>query len=203
MTRIIPNWIEGLSAGEQRWLAGLLLLAVLLILLCLFHDHLRYWREGRKITRVAKQLGARVLRDIHLPDGLGGLVSIDFLVLATDAILVIAVKRYDGMIFGSARTEVWTQTVHRRSYRFPNPDPHLLQQISAVKNIVSVTSVRGVHLFTDRAVFPREKPLNVLQAKDLCTSARRPRLNDIPAELRTAWAQLVESRKTGEMPFTS
>ena len=46
-----------------------------------------------------------MLRDIDLPDGMGGEIRIDFVVLSTDAILVISVKRYDGMIFGGAQTD--------------------------------------------------------------------------------------------------
>jgi hypothetical protein len=42
-------------------------------------------------------------------------------------------------------------------------------------------------------VFPRDKPSNVVQVKDLRNSVRRPGLKDIPAELRTAWTQLIES----------
>ncbi len=191
MTDMIPTWMESLTASEQRRLAGLLMLAIVLILLYLFHDSLRYWREGRKITRGAKRLGARMLRDVHLPDGMGGDISIDFLVLTTDAILVIGVKRYDGLIFGGARIDVWTQTIGSRSYKFPNPDTYLQQQTGAVRMIVPKTPVRGLHLFSDSAVFPRDKPSNVLQVNDLLGSTRRPRLKDIPAELRAAWTQLM------------
>ena len=193
MTDMIPAWMASLTASEQRRLTGLLLLAIVLILLYLFRDSLRYWREGRRITRVAKRLGARVLRDVRLPDGMGGEISIDFLVLAADAILVIGVKRYDGLIYGSARIDEWTQSIRNRSYKFPNPDTYLQQQIGAVRMIVPKTPVRGLHLFSDSAVFPKDKPSNVLQARDLTGSARRPRLKDIPAELQAAWTQLIDA----------
>ena len=190
MTEIFPAWIESLTASEQRRFTGLLMLAVVLILLYLFRNSLRYWREGRQITRLARRLGARMFRDVEIPDGLGGRIGIDFLVLATDAILVIGVKRYDGLIYGSERTDEWTQSIHRRSYKFPNPDTYLQQQTGAVRMIVPKVPVRGLHLFADSAVFPKDKPSNVLQAKDLLPVTRRPRLNDIPAELQTAWTQL-------------
>jgi hypothetical protein len=193
MTDMIPTWMASLTASEQRRLTGLLLLVIVLILLYLFRDSLHYWKESRNINRVAKRLGARMLRDIRVPDGMGGEISIDFLVLATDAILVIGVKRYDGLIYGSARIDEWTQSIHRRSYRFPNPDTCLQQQIGAVRLIVPKTPVRGLHLFTDSAVFPKDKPSNVLQAQDLRGSSPRPRLKDIPAELQTAWTQLMHA----------
>jgi hypothetical protein len=193
MTDIFPTWIESLTASEQHRLTGLLMLAVVLILLYLFRDSLRHWREERQITRLAKRLGARMLRDVHLPDGLGGRIGIDFLVLATDAVLVIGVKRYDGLIYGSERIDEWTQSIHRRSYKFPNPDTWLQQQIGAVRMIVPGIPVRGLHLFSDSAVFPKDKPFNVLQVKDLPPGTRRPRLNDIPAELQLAWTQLIHA----------
>jgi hypothetical protein len=190
---MIPAWMESLTATEQRRLTGLMVLAIVLILLYLFRDSLRYWREGRKITRVAKRLGARMLRDVGLPDGLGGEISIDFLVLTADAILVIGVKRYDGLIYGSARIDEWTQSIRNRGYKFPNPDTYLQQQIGAVRMIVPKTPVRGLHLFSDSAVFPKDKPSNVLQVKDLRAGAARPRLKDIPAELQAAWEQLIDA----------
>jgi hypothetical protein len=198
MTDAFPTWIASLTASEQRWLAGLLILAVLVMLMYLFRDPLGYWKEGRRITHAAKRLGARMLRDVRLPDGMGGKISIDYLLLASDAILVIGVKRYDGLIFGSAQTDTWTQVINSRSYKFPNPDTYLKQQISAIRIIAPKVPVRGLHLFTDKAVFPKDKPRNVLQAKDLRSNFRRPKVKDIPAPLRTAWTQLTASLNSGQ-----
>jgi hypothetical protein len=195
MTDAFPAWMASLTASEQRWLAVLMILVVVLILMYLFRDPLNYWREGRRIAWSAKRLGARMLHDISLPDGMGGDINLDFLVLAPDAILVIGVKRYDGLIFGSPRTDEWTQVINSRSYKFPNPDTHLKQQISAVRILLPKIPVRGLHLFTDNAVFPKDKPANVLQAKDLHRLTRRPGMKEIPAELRTAWERLVASLK--------
>ncbi len=143
MTDAFPTWIENLTTGEQLGLAGIIILAVLLILLYLSRDSLRYWRESRQIRRAAKWSGARMLRNVRLPDGMGGETSIDFLALAAGAVLVIGVKRYDGLIFGSTRTDEWTQVINGRSYKFPNPDAGLLRQIGAVRVIVPGISGQG------------------------------------------------------------
>jgi hypothetical protein len=194
MTDLLPVWIKNLTAVEQRLLAVLLLLAALLVLLHLVRAPLRDWRERRQIRRTVRQLGARILRDITLADGMGGDIHIDYLALCSDAILVIDVKRYDGMIFGSTKTDEWTQTLNSRSYKFPNPEIHLARQISAIRNIIPKTPVSGLHLFTDTALFPWDKPPNVLQLKDLRnSSSHRPAIKDIPAELRTAWAQIIQA----------
>jgi hypothetical protein len=194
MADLFPTWIQNLTPDELRLLLGLLALAALLTLSYLLRKPLSYWRETRQITRAAKRMGVRLLRDITLPDGMGGDVRIDFLALSIDAILVIDVKRYDGMIFGSTQTDEWTQTLNSRSYKFPNPDTYLAKQVTAVRGIVPKTPVRGLHLFTDSAAFPWDKPPNVLQSKDLGSSGtRRPRMKEIPRELRTAWTHIMKT----------
>ena len=194
MTDLLPNWIEGLGTGEQQLMIGVLILSTLLVLAYFLRIPLRSWKEKRQIRRAVKRLGARVMRDASLPDGMGGKINIDSLVLTVDAILVIGVKRYDGMIFGSANTDEWTQTLNSRSYRFPNPDVYLAQQLSAVQSIITRVPVKGLHLFTDTATFPWDKPDNVLQVNDLLSKKiTRPEPKDIPADLGKAWLQLSKS----------
>lgn len=196
MTDLLPNWIEDLTTIEQQLTVGLLILAALVALAYLLHTPLRSWQEQRQIRHAVRRIGARVMRDVNLPDGIGGVINIDYLVLSSDAILVIGVKRYDGMIFGSANTDEWTQTVNSRSYRFPNPDIYLAQQLSAVRTITPKVPVKGLHLFTDTATFPWDKPGNVLQVRDLLgKNIARPGPKDIPADLGTAWKQLSKSRQ--------
>lgn len=190
MTDMFPTWIESLADSEQRRVTWLLIAAIFLILVYLFRRSLNNWREGRRIARAAGRLGARMLRNVRLPDGMGEEIGIDFLALAADAILVIGVKRYDGFIFGSAQTDEWTQNLHNHSYKFPNPDVCLQRQVGAVKILVPGIPVRGVHLFADSAVFPRDKPANVLQVSDLC-GIRCPAVQEIPTQLQTAWAGLT------------
>ena len=190
MTDMFPTWIESLADDEQRRVTWLLIAAIFLILVYLFRRSLNNWREGRRIARAAGRLGARMLRNVRLPDGMGEEIGIDFLALAADAILVIGVKRYDGFIFGSAQTDEWTQNLRNHSYKFPNPDVCLQRQVGAVKILVPGIPVRGVHLVADSAVFPRDKPANVLQVSDLC-GIRRPAVQEIPTQLQTAWAGLA------------
>ena len=100
MTDLLPTWIQQLTPGEQRLMIGLLILAGLLAGTHLLRKPLHDWRERRQITRAVKRIGPRFKRDLSLPDGMGGEIRIDFLVLSPDAIVVVGVKRYDGMIFG-------------------------------------------------------------------------------------------------------
>ena len=164
---------------------------VLPVLLFLFRTQLKNWRQAQNIRKVIRRLGMRSMKNIHLPDGTGGEVTIAHLLLGRDAILVIGVMRFEGLIFGSPHTDQWTQVLNRRSYKFVNPDHYLQHQINAVRLIAPGARVSGWHLFGHGSKFPKDKPDNVLQAGDVRSLPKRPGRDDIPKQLRTAWEQLV------------
>ena len=161
-------------------------------LLFLFRTQLKNWRQERNIRKVVRQLGVQSMKNIHLPDGTGGEVTIAHLLLGRDAILVIGVMRFEGLIFGSSHTDQWTQVINRQSYKFDNPDHYLQRQINAVRLIAPGARVSGWHLFGHGAKFPKDKPDNVLQPGDVRSLPKRPQHDDIPKQLRAAWKQLVD-----------
>jgi hypothetical protein len=165
---------------------------VVAVLLFMFRAQLKNWRQERLIRKVIRRLGVRSMKNIHLPDGTGGEVTIDHLLLGRDAIIVVGVMRFEGLIFGSTHTDQWTQVINRRSYKFDNPDHKLQDQINSVKLIAPGVEVSGWHLFGHGAKFPKDKPDNVLQPGDIKSLPTRPRRGDIPKQLHTAWKQLVD-----------
>jgi hypothetical protein len=162
------------------------------VLLFLFRTQLKNWRQDRLIKKVIGRLGVYSMKNIHLPDGTGGEVTIEHLLLGRDAIIVVGVMRFEGLIFGSPHTDQWTQVINRRSYKFDNPDHKLQDQINAVRLIAPGVEVSGWHLFGHGANFPKDKPDNVLQPADIKSLPNRPRRGDIPKQLHTAWKQLVD-----------
>jgi hypothetical protein len=166
-------------------------LAGIILLIFSFREQIFNWREERRLKRAIKRLGARALRDIRLTDGMGGEVTIDYLLLSTDAVLVVGVKRFSGLIFGGVQTDQWTQVINRCSYKFPNPDDYLQRQVEAVRLLIPGTAVTGIHLFTHGATFPKGKPDNVLLSREIRQKA--PKLRRIPKALRDAWDRLMQS----------
>ena len=162
------------------------------VLLFLFRTPLKNWRQERNIKKVIRRLGVRSTENIRLADGMGGEVTIEHLVLGRDAILVVGVMRFEGLIFGSPHTDQWTQVINRRSYKFDNPDYYLQRQINAVRLIAPDARVSGWHLFGRSAKFPKDKPDNVLQLGDIRSLPKRPQRGDIPKNLCAAWEQLVD-----------
>ena len=183
--------LHELLSNNNLLAAVLVTVIVLPVLLFLFHTRLKNWRQEHNIRKVIRRLGVRSLKNIHLPDGMGGEVTIAHLLLGHDAILVIGVMRFEGLIFGSPHTDQWTQVLNRRSYKFVNPDHYMQRQINAVRLIVPGARVSGWHLFGHGSTFPKDKPDNVLQPGDVQSLPKRPRRGNIPKQLLASWEQLV------------
>ena len=184
--------LQELLNNNDLLAAVLATVVVVPVLLFLFRTRLKNWRQERNISKAIRRLGVRSMENIHLPDGMDGEVAIDYLLLGRDAILVVGVMRFEGLIFGSPHTDQWTQVINRRSYKFDNPDHNLQRQIDAVRLIAPGARVSGWHLFGHGAKFPKDKPDNVLQLGDIRSLPKRPQRGDIPKQLRTAWKQLVD-----------
>jgi len=193
MDDILKQLLENPPVNEQQLYLILAILAGLLALFFLLRPPMRRWWQERQISRAVNRIGARVMHNVRLPDGLGGEVVIDNLLLAKDAIVVVDVKRFEGLIFGSNNTDKWTQVINKCSFKFPNPGRYLQLQINAVRTVVPKVAVRGLHLFTHNAEFPKDKPSSVMLLDDIRAQPGRPKLKDIPEGLQTAWKQLSDT----------
>ena len=184
--------LQELLNNNDLLAAVLAAVIVVPVLLFLFRTQLKDWRQERNIRKAIRRLGVRSIENIHLPDGTDGEVTIEYLLLGRDAILVVGVMRFEGQIFGSSHTDQWTQVINRRSYKFDNPDQYLQRQINAVRQIAPGASVRGWHLFGHGAKFPKDKPERVLLLNDIRSLPKRPRRGDIPKQLSSAWKQIED-----------
>ena len=192
MSATFSEFLQALMNNSE--LQATLLVAAVAVagLLYVLRTRVRRWRCERKVKKFIHRLGARHIEDICLPDGTGGEVIIDHLLLGRDALLIVGIMRFDGAIFGGRLTDQWTQVIGRRSFKFDNPNHYLQRQINAISLVVPDTPVRGWHLFPN-AKFPKDKPDSVLLLSDLKTLPARPRRGDIPKQLRTAWKQVLDT----------
>ena len=180
--------------NSNTLLAAVLAIAIVMpVVLFLFRARLKNRWQERNISRAIRRLGVCSMENSQLPDGTDGEVTIEHLLLGRDAILVISVMRFEGLIFGSTHTDQWTQVINRRSYKFDNPEHYLQRQINAVRLIAPDVNVSGWHLFGHGAKFPRDKPERVLRPGDVGSLPKRPRRTDIPKQLRAAWKLLEEA----------
>ena len=122
-----------------------------------------YQRRARR-----KQLLARLDRiayesahQVLVPDGMGGYIHIDHLLLTARGLLVLDTRRVPGLIFGGDQMSDWT-VIGRRRFTFDNPQPALYDRIAAVKALAGDFPVEGRLLFSNIGKFTKGMPKYVM-----------------------------------------
>ncbi len=184
---VLNEFVAGHEALLLTWGPALVLLALALIVIWpVLRSHYAHWRLLRQI----RALGTESLHNIVIPDGMGGRIYIENLVLTTEGILVLPVKRYTGVLFAADNIDLWTQVVGKRSYKFPNPLPELEAYVMAVRALVPDTGVEGRLLVARGAEFPKGKPQRLVPVAEAAATLRRKTDTPVPDALQRAWAQL-------------
>lgn len=148
---IDPQWI-GLGA--------LLLLALALA----FWGWRAYQRRARRKSLLARleRVAFDSAHQVLVPDGMGGFIHIDHLLLTPRGVLVLDTRRVAGLIFGGDQMSDWTVMGRGRRYTFDNPQPALYDRIAAVKALVGDVPVEGRLLFSNVGKFTKGIPKWVL-----------------------------------------
>lgn len=167
--------------------AVILLLILVTTVIVIAHRN-PHWQIKKRL----KGLGAKIIKDVKLPDGVDGDISIDYLLLTDKGILVVDVNQYDGLLYGNEDHEQWTQVVRRKNYVFQNPLLQMGLNLMAVKAVVPDAHVEGAVLFAGQARFPSRVPQGVLMLDDI---PRQRSKAIIPENALLAWRQLDQFRR--------
>ncbi|HMH30450.1 MAG TPA: nuclease-related domain-containing protein [Steroidobacteraceae bacterium] len=145
--RIEPQWI-GLGA------------AILLLGALAFFGLRAYQRRARRKSLLARleRVASAAAHQVLVPDGMGGFIHIDHLLLTPRGILLLDTRRVAGLIFGGDQMSDWTVMGRGHRYTFDNPQPALYDRIAAVKAIVGEVPVEGRLLFSNVGKFTKGIP---------------------------------------------
>jgi hypothetical protein len=123
-----------------------------------------YGRRSRRralLTRLGR-IAFEAAHQVLVPDGMGGFIHIDHLLLTPRGVLVLDTRRVAGLIFGGDQMSDWTVMGRSRRYTFDNPQPALYDRIAAVKALVGEVPVEGRLLFSNVGKFTKGIPKWVL-----------------------------------------
>ena len=170
-------------------LAAALIVALIIVAVILWR------RRGRAegIQSALNSVAVASLRDVLIPNGMGGQIYIEYLVLTSRGIVVFDVKDFVGAVFASDRMQEWTVIGKGRRFGFPNPQGTLFDRVAAIRQVVSSVPVEGHILFSSQADFSKGRPKNVVLSSELekrfskPTKDDRERLSDAYAPY---WAKL-------------
>jgi hypothetical protein len=139
--------------------------ALLLLLLAIaFWGWRAYQRRARRKALLARleRVAFEAAHQVLVPDGMGGFIHIDHLLLTPRGVLVLDTRRVAGLIFGGDQMSDWTVMGRGRRYTFDNPQPALYDRIAAVKALVGEVPVEGRLLFSNVGKFTKGFPKWVL-----------------------------------------
>jgi hypothetical protein len=193
---IDPEWI-GIGA------------LVLLLAFASFWGIRAFQRRARRRSLLAR-LGRVAFETAHqvlVPDGMGGFIHIDHLLLTPRGVLVLDTRRIPGLIFGGDQMSDWTVMGRGHRFTFDNPQPALYDRIAAVKALVGDVPVEGRLLFSNVGKFTKGFPKWVLMLDGIEVEFpvldRGMKASPAFAHLGEAWSRLVAQLRPSPHLFTN
>ena len=144
-----------------------------------------------QLQQIVKNIGVDYKQSIYLPDGVGGSVFIDYIILSHYGIIVLNMQNYPGALFGGENIDLWTQIHQRKSFKFDNPLHYHRICLQSVKEVIPDATLISQVVFTNAGEFPKGKPEGVCLVLDLLKYIEaKPRMDVIPDSLKADWQKL-------------
>ncbi|MGE5624299.1 MAG: NERD domain-containing protein [Bacillota bacterium] len=184
-------WYDSWLVWSLTAAAALVTLAALSLALWL-----RITAVQRGVTRTLRNVADRLVRDVIIPDGVGGYVPVDALMLRDRKLYVLDIRDVEGAVFASEKMDVWTAMGRRRRYQFNNPIRPMHDRVAAVKYLVPDADVISRILFTSRGHFPKGRPDGVQLLEEFAQPLLRLKQKEagtISEESRALWDKICEA----------
>lgn len=152
------------------WVGGAALVAAIAI-------GVLVWRRRRREPGIRETLDAIAIERLEavlVPDGMGGHIQVEHLLLTARGILLIEAKSISGAVFASDRMDEWTVIGKQGRYVFPNPQGTLYDRVAAVRQCLRHVPVAGFLLFPSTADFSKGRPKDVMLTDELGHAYRKP-----------------------------
>ncbi len=163
-----------------------------LALAVLWRWYLRHRRE-RALHETVTSIAVDHLRNVLVPDGNGGDVHLDYVLLTARGLVVLDIRDVRGNVFGSDQMKEWTVMARGRRATFVNPQSALYDRIAAVRRYVDQANVEGRIVFLRRAAFPKGLPRHTIGIDSLVSEFPLPDRDAAErsvARLREGWERL-------------
>jgi len=156
---------------------------------------LRLSAVRRDVDRTLRVIADRLIRDVVVPDGIGGFVPLDALLLRDRKLYVLDIRDVEGAVFGSEKMDIWT-AMGKKRYQFNNPIRPMHDRVAAVKYLVPGVEVLPRILFTSRGHFPKGRPDGVQLLEEFAQPLLRVKPKkpvELEAEWQDRWSQICET----------
>jgi hypothetical protein len=167
-----------------------------------------YQRRARRKALLARleRVAYAAVHQVQVPDGMGGYIHIDHLLLTPRGVLLLDTRRVAGLIFGGDQMSDWT-VMGRRRFTFDNPQPALYDRIAAVKAVVGDVPVEGRLLFSNVGKFTKGIPKYVMMLDGIEVEFppvdRNAQSSPVFAKHAEGWGRLAAQLRPSPHQFTN
>jgi len=157
-------------------------------------------KQKLSLDSILKPLSKGEIKHIVIPDGIGGLLEINHVVLLDQGLLLIDSLASEGNVFGGESLNEWTQISKGRSFKFANPLRRLKMSKQALSVLTPNIPIFYHIVFSNETVFPRGKPDSVSVLNSLQQDIEYLRSEPlISAKSKQAWERILRiARKDGQ-----
>jgi hypothetical protein len=151
--------------------------------------------RGGNVDKRFRAVAVDTLVDVVVPNGMGGEIHLDHVLLTARGLVVLDIKVVRGIVFASDRMDDWTVIAKNRRFTFANPQPALYDRVAAVRSVVPDVPVAGHVLFDTQADFSKGVPKEVIQPLELLERYKKPpkdELRTLVDAFRPHWERLKE-----------
>jgi hypothetical protein len=192
---------------EPRWVA--IGIAIVLGIAAAAVGIRAYRRRARRraLLQRLERIAVQAVHQVEVPDGMGGFIHVDHLLLTPQGILLLDTRRVPGLIFGGDQMSEWTVMARNRRYTFENPQPALYDRVASVKALVGNVPVEGRLMFSNVGKFTKGKPKWVmmeggLEVEFLAVDRSADAISDAEG-YREGWDRLTAQLRPSPHAFTS
>ncbi len=174
-------------------LAAAILVAILVLALVYL-----WRRRGSGVDDTLRAVGVDSMQDILLPDGMGGQIHLQHVLLTAKGLVVLDLKTIKGVVFASDRMDEWTAISHARRFTFQNPQRALYDRIAALRAQARDLPVAGHILFLDEADFSKGRPADVIFPDELQARYGKPERAELERLMEAFyphWEKVQEASK--------
>lgn len=142
-----------------------------------------------RIERVLNRISHDRMQDFYLPDGMGGHIHFDELLLTHRGFVVLDIKDVPGTLFGSDKMEEWVVMTGRSRHTFRNPLGGLHDRLAVIRGLMRNINTEGYLVFTERGEFTKGMPSETVMLEELAQKLG-PAGDEYPQAFDAAWREL-------------
>src|SRR5688572_22943950 len=167
MQLAVEGSLRGIDTAQNRMILTVVGLVIVLALLAYLVRALKVRAAVRRLHQGIVSVSLEYLHNVLVPDGMGAMMHVDYLLLTSRGVVVIDLRDQQGNIFGGDQMTQWTVMNGSRRATFQNPQHALYDRVAAVRALAGELPVEGRILFTRRARFPKGLPRWTLMVDSL------------------------------------